>query len=195
MIVSKTLDERLEFPNLSLHRQSSHSLCGIAAIRSVLDAQFEAKASEDEVIRTISRRKGWPEGEYWARIKRYGTSPTDIANYFKEEFSRVKVFCSRQGKASQLDSLLRNNDIVPVFHQQITYPEDGELKTEGHYLIFAGLSQGTVQIFDPSAGAGLRYPETKDFHQQWLNHGERWYLAVVPEEVHLPADKFKGRYL
>lgn len=195
MVASRTLNDHLEFPNLFLHSQSSPSLCGIAAIRSVLETQFDAKASEDEVIRTIGRRKGWPQDEYWSRIKHYGTSPTDIADYFKREFSGVKVFCSRQGKASQLDSLLRNNDIVPVFHQQITYSEEGELKTDGHYMIFGGLSKGIVQFFNPTLGAGFSYLGVNDFHQQWLNHGERWYLAVVPDEIHLPAERFKGRYL
>ena len=195
MIAPKTLDDCLDFPNLSLHSQSSHSLCGIAAIRSVLEAQFEEKASEDEVIRTIGRRKGWPPDEYWPRIKRYGTSPTEIAVYFKGEFSGVKVFSSRQGKASLLNRLLRDNDIVPVFHQQITYPEEGELKTEGHYLIFGGLSNYVVQIFDPSLGAGFRFPDVHDFHRQWLTRGERWYLAVIPGKVNLPAEKFKGKYL
>ncbi len=195
MVASKTLDGHLAFPNLSLHSQSSPSLCGIAAIRSVLDTQFETKASEDEVVRAIGRRKGWPEEEYWTRIKRLGISPTDIADYFKREFSGVKVFCSRQGKASQLDQLLRNSDIVPVIHQQITSLEEGKLKTDGHYMIFAGLSRGMVQIFDPSRGEGFKYLEAKDFHSQWLNQEERWYLSVVPDETHLPAERFRGRYL
>ncbi len=195
MVACSTLDDRLEYPIISLHSQSGPSLCGIAAIRSILDTQFDAKASEDEVVRTIGRRKGWPEDEYWVRIKHYGTSPTDIARYFQDQFPGVKVFCSSQGKASQLDHLLRKKDILPIFHQQVTYREEGELKTDGHYMIFAGLSKGIVQIFNPSLGAGFSYLGVNDFHQQWLNRGERWYLAVVPDNVNLPAEKFKGRYL
>ena len=195
MVACTTLDDRLEYPILSLHSQSGPSLCGIAAIRSVLETQFDAKASEDEVVRTIGRRKGWPQDEYWSRIKRYGTSPTDIADYFKRGFSGVKVFCSRQGKASQLDHLLRKEDILPIFHQQVTYREEGELKTDGHYMIFGGLSKGIAQVFNPSLGVGFSYLEVNNFHRQWLNHEERWYLAVVPDSLHLPAEKFKGRYL
>lgn len=187
-------DERRPF-RLRTYSQGSTTRCGVAVIRSVLDSQFGASIGEESIVALANAY--YRRQETGRVIDEDGISPAALAYCFHQKAPEpVKVFCSKHGNVDKLEFLLKEQELLPVLHQMISYDEEDNL--EGHYLLYCGfssLSPHYVKLFDPSRGEGYKHCSIDDFHRRWKNKDERWYLATMPEEIILPQRKFKGRYL
>lgn len=186
---------RLRIPKLKFYSQSRRGLCGIAVIRSVLATQFGIKESEEGILRVvynIYRKKGRKEAKAW--FEKYGVSPRAMAECFRKKIGwRVKVFCSKRGEVGELEHFIKQG-VVPIMHQMVKRPEDG--RWEGHYILFCGAgAKGRVRIFNPSPGKGFKELGIKEFYKRWQNKEERWFFGVLPEEVSLERERFKGKYI
>ncbi len=181
-----------------MHLQSTPGLCGIAVIRSVLEAQFGIKAEENELIEIVAefyrQQKKQLISSPKETVQKLGTSPTAIAYCLKRKLSQnIRVFCSKRGEINYLQKLLQEKNIVPILHRSVRPPEFGLTKPEGHYVIFCGVENNNVKIFDPKVG--LREYSFNEFESVWKSNDEKWFLAAMPEDTILSLKKFKGRYL
>ncbi len=124
-------------------------------------------------------------------VQKLGTSPAAMTYCLKKKINfPVKIFCSKQGNVNELQTLHQEKNIVPIIHRSVRPPEFGLTKPEGHYVIFCGVDNNKVKIFDPKVGA--REYTIKGFEKVWQNRDEKWFLVAVPKEIEL---NLKGRYL
>ncbi len=177
-----------------MHLQSTPGLCGIAVIRSVLEAQFGIKTEENEMIRIVAdfyQQKRQLNSSPKEIVQKLGTSPTAMAYCLKKKINfPVKIFCSKQGNVNELQTLHQEKNIIPILHRSVRPPEFGLTKSEGHYVIFCEVKDNKVKIFDPKVGA--REYTIKEFDEVWQNGDEKWFLVVMPEETEL---KVQGKFL
>ena len=189
-------------PEIKTRRQSKAGFCGIAMIRSVLATQFKIRVSELQILKLFKeycKLKGKNVKDHKNLILNEGVNPEFIAFCFKKYTSDVKILCYRMGDIYKLDYLLKGFNIVPIIHQLICYPEFGDNKPDGHYLMFGGFISNfkvkIVKIFDPSRYGGLKYLDAKEFERKWYSNNEKWFLVVVPNEIKLESRIFKGKYI
>jgi ABC-type bacteriocin/lantibiotic exporter with double-glycine peptidase domain len=179
---------------MPMHLQSALGLCGIAVMRSVLEAQFGIRTTENELIEIVAefypQKKGLNSSSK-ETIQKLGTSPAAMAYCLKKKIKvPINIFCSKKGEINELQTLLQEKNIVPILHRSVRPPEFGLTKPEGHYVIFCGIEKDKVKIFDPKVG--LREYAINEFDTVWKNNDEKWFLVIVPEGIELNV---KGRYL
>ena len=177
-----------------MHLQSAPGLCGIAVIRSVLEAQFGIKTEVNELIGIVadfySRKKSLSSSSI-ENVQKLGTSPAAMAYCFKNKVkSPIRIFCSKQGDVNELQTLHQEKNIVPILHRSVRPPEFGLTEPEGHYVIFNEIKDNIIKIFDPKVG--VREYTIKEFDEVWHNNDERWFLVIVPEGIKI---NLKGKYL
>ncbi len=187
------LEERL-----NLHKESVPGYCGIAAIRSVLDTQFQLQTNEDEVLSSVCAyfQKRNHARDPILQFRKYGT-PAKAMAYALRSFldEPVKIFCSRRGTIPALHYFLHEQQALPILYQVVSYPYDPT--PEGHYLLYCGQQERAspphVLLFDPSPKEGLKEISQGRLNQEWLYFDERWYAVVLSAKTKVPG--FSGRFL
>jgi hypothetical protein len=184
---------------LKTRAQSKPGLCGLAVVRSVLASQFKIYETEKSLMKLF---KDFYKGKYAKNVNyndllsKYGVTPYFIAYCFRKKLgNNIKILCSRNGDAHKLNYLFNGIGIVPIIHQEISYPEFGDFKLDGHYMVYAGIDKNIVRIFDPSRYGGLKYLTVDKFHNKWQSDDERWFLVVLPKWLGLDKDYFSGKYI
>jgi len=178
-------------------------VCALAAVRSVLKSQFNIYRKESTLIKQVAKyirhytlSGSRFEGSISDFFNDFGLGPDGIAYLLELNFNqsreyeddKIKIFSSRRGSIKTLDMLVSNN-IIPIFHQLVLYPEEKEKgnKPEGHYMLYGRSDGNYVWYFDVSKGEGWKKIPKSVFSRQWKNpkaDNEKWYLAAISQSYY-----------
>jgi hypothetical protein len=150
-----------------MHPQQDENTCAVAAIRTVLDLQYDINIDEP-ILEAFGSEVASPirqDGAGTAELRRMVRLASETYNNVSKRW-RLRV--RRYGTRRQLQGWLRRGQYPMV---SVMQPERGRL----HMMVVVGLPPTLIQLFDPDVGSVVDLPWSA-FTAEWAE--SHWYAVV-----------------